>query len=452
MSLANTQTNDLMPPVARALAPYLILALAVFAAYSNIFDNVFLFDDDLIIKANTYLRGWSHIGDILKGSTTSGVHIVGGFYRPLQILLYLLAFHLGDGCSCINTALGNPADFAACTLMGVTACAFWFHALNLGLHIANTCFVYRLGAKLGFDAKGVFLAALIWGLHALHTEAVTYISSTADTLHTFFCLLGVVVLLPDITPRKILAVIPLFLLGIASKETTVMFPLLVMVCLFYTNPQRFSPRTYLRTWPLWLISLCYVAWRSNAEGFDGPRTYARFYTMPAFSSLKTYSEQPLYRLYTFLSTLPQYAKLLAWPTHLHMERSFTIQQSPWSWLVATGFLMTVLALSHIAYSYKIKRWTELTRFAEPGHGHVHIDSNAVERSIRPSAVGKKNFLFIGHPDAGWRSAVIYSVLGTCTLQGVNPWSYLTWALPRLAAATNHTAGEFTPQRFAVIGT
>ena len=105
-----------------------------------------------------------------------------------------------------------------------------------------------------------------------------------------------------------------------------------------------------------------------------------------------------------------------------------------------------------AVHYALNRWTELTRFAEPGHGHVHIDSNAVERSIRPSAVGKKNFLFIGHPDAGWRSAVIYSVLGTCKLQGVNPWSYLTWALPRLAAATNHTAGEFTPQRFAAIGT
>ena len=101
-----------------------------------------------------------------------------------------------------------------------------------------------------------------------------------------------------------------------------------------------------------------------------------------------------------------------------------------------------------AVHYALARWPELTRYAEPGHGHMHIDSNAVENSIRPSAVGKKNFLFVGHPAAGWRSAVLYSVLGTCKLQGVNPWRYLTWALPRLAAATNHTAGEFTPQRFA----
>ena len=105
-----------------------------------------------------------------------------------------------------------------------------------------------------------------------------------------------------------------------------------------------------------------------------------------------------------------------------------------------------------AVHYALARWPELTRYAAPGHGHMHIDSNAVENCIRPSAVGKKNFLFVGHPDAGWRSAVLYSVLGTCKLQGVNPWSYLTWALPRLAAATNHTAGQFTPQRFAALAT
>lgn len=103
-----------------------------------------------------------------------------------------------------------------------------------------------------------------------------------------------------------------------------------------------------------------------------------------------------------------------------------------------------------AVNYALERWPELTRYAQPGFGHVHIDSNQVENCIRPSAVGKKNFLFVGHPEAGWRSAVLYSILGTCKLHHVNQWDYLTWALPRLAAATNHTAAEFTPQRFAQI--
>lgn len=128
-----------------------------------------------------------------------------------------------------------------------------------------------------------------------------------------------------------------------------------------------------------------------------------------------------------------------------------------AWLVPMHLALTRAAadpsvLPHSALAkavhYALQRWPELTCFAEPGHGHMHIDSNAVENAIRPSAVGKKNFLFVGHPDAGWRSAVLYSILGTCKLQGLNEWSYLTWALPRLAAASNLTAHEFTPQRFA----
>lgn len=109
-------------------------------------------------------------------------------------------------------------------------------------------------------------------------------------------------------------------------------------------------------------------------------------------------------------------------------------------------LLPHLAL-HKAVHYALERWDSLTRFAQPGFGHVHIDSNAVERSIRPSAIGKKNYLFIGHPDAGWRSAVIYSILGTCSLLGVDPWRYLCWALSGLAAATTRSASDFLPHRF-----
>ena len=46
-------------------------------------------------------------------------------------------------------------------------------------------------------------------------------------------------------------------------------------------------------------------------------------------------------------------------------------------------------------------------------------------------------MFVGHPDAGWKSAVAYSILGTCKLLKINPEAYLNWVLPKLAAATNH---------------
>jgi transposase len=91
----------------------------------------------------------------------------------------------------------------------------------------------------------------------------------------------------------------------------------------------------------------------------------------------------------------------------------------------------------------------LVRYAKVGMGHVQIDQNGIERCFRSGKVGLRNYLFVGHPAAGWRSAVIYSVVASCKLVGVNPESYLTWVLPILAAGTNRsTAQGLLPHDFA----
>jgi hypothetical protein len=71
----------------------------------------------------------------------------------------------------------------------------------------------------------------------------------------------------------------------------------------------------------------------------------------------------------------------------------------------------------------------------------------VENAIRPAALGRKNWLFIGHPTAGWRSAVIYSVVLSCKRHGINPDEYLQDIFRRLPAATNQTVAELTPARW-----
>ena len=55
-----------------------------------------------------------------------------------------------------------------------------------------------------------------------------------------------------------------------------------------------------------------------------------------------------------------------------------------------------------AISYTLGQWTALQRYLE--EGVYEIDNNLVENAIRPTCIGKKNWLFIGYPDAGWRSA------------------------------------------------
>ena len=106
--------------------------------------------------------------------------------------------------------------------------------------------------------------------------------------------------------------------------------------------------------------------------------------------------------------------------------------------------------SHLgdAARYALNRWRELVRYAKPGYGHVNIDQNPIEGNIRPTKLGAKNWLHIGHPKAGWRSAVIYSIVGTCRLLRIDPQAYLTWVLPKLAAATNRTVTGLLPHDYA----
>ncbi|MGP8199326.1 MAG: IS66 family transposase [Limisphaerales bacterium] len=95
-----------------------------------------------------------------------------------------------------------------------------------------------------------------------------------------------------------------------------------------------------------------------------------------------------------------------------------------------------------AIDYTLKRWEALTRFVDDGV--LEIDNNLIENAIRPSALGKKNWLFVGHPEAGERSAVIYTLLGSCRRHGINPFEYLKDLFTRLPAAKITQIKEFTP--------
>jgi len=87
-----------------------------------------------------------------------------------------------------------------------------------------------------------------------------------------------------------------------------------------------------------------------------------------------------------------------------------------------------------ACTYLLNHWTVL--IAHCDHGLSRIDNNLVENAIRPSAIGKKNWMFIGHPDAGQRSAIIYSIVVSCQRHGIEPFAYIKDVLTRLPKMTN----------------
>lgn len=95
-----------------------------------------------------------------------------------------------------------------------------------------------------------------------------------------------------------------------------------------------------------------------------------------------------------------------------------------------------------AVRYCVNEWEALNRYLEDGR--LELDNNLTENAIRPSAVGKKNWLFIGHPEAGWRSAVIYSIVVSCQRRGIDPSHYLRDVLSRLPAMNQSELPSILP--------
>ena len=82
-----------------------------------------------------------------------------------------------------------------------------------------------------------------------------------------------------------------------------------------------------------------------------------------------------------------------------------------------------------AINYTLSQWGKLTAYLE--HPQTRIDNNLTEQSIRPCKLGAKNWLFIGHPGAGHRSAVIYTLIESCRRHGIEPQAYLCDVLKKL---------------------
>lgn len=105
-----------------------------------------------------------------------------------------------------------------------------------------------------------------------------------------------------------------------------------------------------------------------------------------------------------------------------------------AWLLAVR--PTVLPKSPLASAigYALAQWEALLRYAQDGR--IPIDNNGAERALRPLAVGRKNWLFFGHEEAGKKGAVLFSLVTTCRAIGVEPRAYLRDVLERIATCSD----------------
>ena len=98
-----------------------------------------------------------------------------------------------------------------------------------------------------------------------------------------------------------------------------------------------------------------------------------------------------------------------------------------------------------ALGYSIERWERLSEYVNDGR--LNIDNNPVENSIRPVALGRKNYLFAGSHEAARRSGILYSLLGTCKMHGIEPYTWLKEVLRVIADHPVNRIAELLPHRY-----
>lgn len=85
-----------------------------------------------------------------------------------------------------------------------------------------------------------------------------------------------------------------------------------------------------------------------------------------------------------------------------------------------------------AINYTLSRWPKLIRYLE--NGHITPDNNAAENAIRPFVVGRKNWLFAGHPNGANAAATLYSLIETTKACGLDPYRYLRFLFEKIPSA------------------
>jgi len=121
---------------------------------------------------------------------------------------------------------------------------------------------------------------------------------------------------------------------------------------------------------------------------------------------------------------------------LRREKSLPILEEFKLWLDQRVLEVPPESLIGKAIHYTLGQWEKLIRYID--YGFVPIDNNLVENSIRPLAIGRKNYLFSGSPEGAESSAALYSIIETAKANGHEPFFYLYYLFTRLPLARDET--------------
>lgn len=282
-----------------------IIILGLFA-YSSSINGDFIWDDNNLISYNDDIKTFDSIASIFTGSIAGSLGKIYKSYRPLQIISYMLDYKFWNY---------NP---------------FGYHLMNSFLQVMAGLLVYWL-CKLLFDDWVIsFVAASVFTVLPVHTEAVAYISGRADLLVSLFLLLSFITYIKYQKKHSIglfIASLSACILALLSRENAVILPLIILLY-SYVFRKPLAKKLFLS---ISALAIIYVVMRVTILNFEVPSK--DFYFDVSFWQ----------RLPGVFVAIAKYIKLLFVPTGLHMGygRKLFSYTNP---LFYFGLMVTILLI------------------------------------------------------------------------------------------------------------
>ena len=251
-----------------------------FAVYANSLNGKFVYDDEILVKNNAFIKDWSNLPKFFSEDIGKGYGITYSFYRPIQIITYAI-------------------DYSVWKLSVIG-----YHLTNVILHILVALCIYWLISILFEDKIISILTAALFVVHPVHTTIVCYISSRSDSIYLVFMLISFVFYIKSTRGEGLvpyLIMISSYSLSLLSRENALIFPALILLY-HYTFKEKMRLREFLSVTGAAFI---YILLRATV--------------LKHLLSSAVSNSNFLQRIPGFFAAVAAYVRLMFLPFGLHME-------------------------------------------------------------------------------------------------------------------------------------